>query len=120
MDSPNKESENLRETNAVDTDAFASSPSVDLSAYIFSDAIKHAMESFTTAHQWSMAHMAEENATALVAAVDTISETLASRGGYTSVVVPSLPPSSAHNQIGYREKSYISPSTGTYGCLRQD
>ena len=65
MDSPKKDSETLRGTNAVDTDTFASCPPVDPSVYIFSDAIKQAMESFATAHQQSMAHMAEKNAAAL-------------------------------------------------------
>ena len=97
MDSPKQDSETLSGTIAVDTATFASSPPVDPSVYIFLDAIKQAMESFAAAHQWSMAHMAEKNAAALVAAVDKISETLTS-----------LPPYSAHTKL-VAEKHIVYP-----------
>ena len=97
MDSPMQASVTLSGTFAVDTDTFTSSPPVDPSVYIFSDAIKQAMESFAAAHQWSMAHMAEKNAAALVAAVNKISETLTS-----------LPPSSAHAKL-VAEKHIVCP-----------
>ena len=59
MDSSKQASVPLSGTFVVDTDTFA-------------------MESFAAAHQQSMAHMAEKNAAALIAAVDKISETVTS------------------------------------------
>ena len=54
------------------------------SVYIFSDAIKQAMEGFAVAHRDSMAAMAEKNSEALAAAVGRIAETLTSRVGHPS------------------------------------
>ena len=80
MDTPKQDLETLHGTIAVDTDTFASSPPVDPLVYIFSDAIKQAMESFAAAHQRSMVHMA-----ALVAAVDKISmKSIVIRGGMSN------------------------------------
>ena len=62
-------------------------PPVDPSVCIFSNAIKQAMEGFAVAHRDSMAAMAEKNSEALAAAVGR--ETLTSSVGHPSQDVPS-------------------------------
>ena len=62
------------------------SPSVDPSVYIFSDAIKRAMESFADAHRQSMA--ADTNAATLEAAVDRIAQTMTPCVGHPLLHMP--------------------------------
>ena len=88
-----------------------SSP-VDPSVYIFSDAIKRAMESFADAHLQNMAAMADTNAAALAAAVDRIAQTMTPRVGHTSSEVPShgISPFPSAHAFSAAEKGTVSPS----------
>ena len=88
------------------------SRTVDPSVYIFSDAIKRAMESFADAHRQSMAAMADTNAAALEAAVDRIAQTMTPRVGHTSSEVPShgISPSPSAHAFSAAEKGTVSPS----------
>ena len=84
------------------------SPSADPSVYIFSDAIKGAMESFADAHHQSMAAMADTNA----AAVKRIARTMTPCVGHTSSEVPShgISRSPSAHAFSAAEKGTVSPS----------
>ena len=88
-----------------------SSPCVDPSVFIFSDAITQAMASFAEAHTQSMAAMADRNSEALATAVEKITATLLSREGHISPEVPSpvsSPSPSAHTFL-VADKGAASP-----------
>ena len=80
------------------------SPSVNPSVYIFSDAIKRAME--------SIAAIADTNAAALAAAVDRIALTMTPRVGHTSskFLHVAFPRPLLHMPFPAAEKGTVSPS----------
>ena len=87
------------------------SPFVDPSVYIFSDAIKRAMESFADAHRQSMAAMADTNAAALAAAVDRIAQTMTPRVGhtYSEVLSHGIPRPLLHMPFRLQKKGRFLP-----------